>query len=63
MFIWAKESMIAVYVQKKIPHNTLRNMMPKEAFIRVKPEVGHFRIFGCPIYIHVPKEKMIKLEP
>jgi hypothetical protein len=29
----------------------------------VKPEVGHFRIFECPIYIHVPKEKRTKLDP
>ena len=29
----------------------------------MKLEVGHCRIFGCPIYIHVPKEKMIKLDP
>jgi hypothetical protein len=29
----------------------------------VKPEVGHFRIFGCPIYTHVPKEKRTKLDP
>ena len=28
-----------------------------------KPEVSHLRIFGCPIYIHVPKEKRSKLEP
>ena len=25
--------------------------------------VGHLRIFGCPVYIHVPKEKRYKLEP
>ena len=29
----------------------------------MKPKVGHFRIFGCPIYIHVPKEKRTKLDP
>ena len=29
-----------------------------EAFIGVNPEVGHLRIFGCPVYIHVPKDKM-----
>jgi hypothetical protein len=29
----------------------------------VKPEVRHFRIFGCPVYIHVPKEKRTKLDP
>jgi hypothetical protein len=47
--------MITVYVQNMIPHKILKNMTPKEAFTGVKPEVGHFRIFGCPIYIHVPK--------
>jgi hypothetical protein len=49
--------------RNKSPHKTLRNMTPEEAFTGVKPEVGHFRIFGCPIYIHVPKEKRIKLDP
>jgi hypothetical protein len=29
----------------------------------VKPEIGHFRIFGCPVYFHVPKEKRSKLDP
>jgi hypothetical protein len=29
----------------------------------VKPEVEHFRIFGCPVYIHVPKDKRTKLDP
>jgi hypothetical protein len=29
----------------------------------VKLEVGHFRIFGCPVYIHAPKEKRTKLDP
>jgi hypothetical protein len=55
--------MTAVYIQNKSPHKTLRNMMPEEAFTEVKPEVGHFRIFGRLVYIHVPKEKMIKLDP
>jgi hypothetical protein len=29
----------------------------------VKHEVGQFRIFGCPVYFHVPKEKRSKLDP
>jgi hypothetical protein len=28
----------------------------------VKHEVGHLRIFGCIVYIHVPKEKRTKLD-
>jgi hypothetical protein len=35
---------------------------PEEAFADVKPEVSHFHIFGCPIYIHVSIEKWTKLE-
>jgi hypothetical protein len=38
-------------------------MTLEEAFTGVKLEVGHFRIFGCPVYIHLPKEKRSKLEP
>jgi hypothetical protein len=38
-------------------------MMPKEAFTGVKPEVGNFKIFGCLVYIHVPKGKRNKLDP
>ena len=46
MFLWEKASMTAMYVQNRSPHKTLRNMTPKEAFTGVKPEVGHFTMFG-----------------
>jgi transposase InsO family protein len=63
MILWAEASMTVVYVQNKSPHQILKNMTLEEAFTGVKPEVGHFRIFGCPVYIHVPKEKRTKLDP
>jgi hypothetical protein len=63
MFLWEEASMTAVYVQNISPHKTLRNMTLEEAFTGVKPKVGHFRIFGCPVYIHIPKEKRTKLDP
>ena len=63
MILWAEASTTTVYVQNKSPHQILKNITPEEAFTRVKHEVGHFRIFGCPVYIHVPKEKRTKLEP
>jgi hypothetical protein len=28
----------------------------------VNPEIGHLRMFGCPIYIHVHAEKRMKME-
>jgi hypothetical protein len=38
-------------------------MTLEEAFYRKKPSVEHLRIFGCPVYIHVPKDKRKNLEP
>jgi hypothetical protein len=63
MILWAEASMTAVYVQNRSPHQILKNMTPEEAFTGLMPEVGHFRIFGCPVYFHVPKEKRSKLDP
>ena len=36
---------------------------PKEDFTREKREINHLRIFGCLVYIHVPREKRTKLDP
>jgi hypothetical protein len=36
---------------------------PKEALSGKKPDVGHFRIFGCLTYSHVASKKKTKLEP
>ena len=33
------------------------------AFTVVRPEVSHFCIFSCPIYVHIPVEKRTELEP
>jgi hypothetical protein len=52
-----------VYIQNRCPHAILKDMTPREVFSGIKPEVGHLRIFGCPVYIHVPKEKRTKMEP
>ena len=32
-------------------------------FFRENPEVSHLKIFGCPVYIHIPKEKRTNLDP
>jgi hypothetical protein len=63
MILWAEASMTVVYGQNMSPHQILKNMTFKEAFTGVNLEVGHFRIFGCPVYLHVPKEKRSKLDP
>jgi hypothetical protein len=41
----------------------LKEKTPEEVFSGIKPELGHLRIFRCPVYIHVPKEKRTNMEP
>ena len=52
--IWAEATGTAVYVQNRCPHFILGG---------VKLDVEHLRIFGSPMYIHVPKEKRSKMGP
>jgi hypothetical protein len=52
-----------VYVQNKSLHQTLKNITLEEVFTGMNHENEHFRLFGCPVYFHVPKEKKTKLDP
>ena len=52
-----------MHIQNRSPHAILGEKTPKEVFTVKKPVVDHMRIFGTPVYIHVPKEKRLKLEP
>jgi hypothetical protein len=63
MFLWGEAAMTAIYVQNRSPHRILKDMTPKEAFSGKKPNVENFRIFGCQVYAHIPKDKRNKLEP
>ena len=61
--LWAEAACTVVYIQNRSHHAILREKTPEEVFTGKKPAVDHMRIFGTPVYIHVPKEKRAKLEP
>jgi hypothetical protein len=63
MCLWAEAAMAVVYVQNRLSHSALGLKTPEEMFTRKKPEVSHLKIFGCPVFIHIPKEKRNKLDP
>jgi hypothetical protein len=63
MHSWAEATKTAVYMQNINPHKVLENKTPEEMFSREKLEVSHIRIFGFPVFVHVPKEKRTKLDP
>jgi hypothetical protein len=62
-YLWAEATSTAVYIRNRCPHAILKEKTPEEVFLGIKPEVEHLRIFGCPVYIHVPKENRTKMEP
>jgi len=61
-FLWGEAVNTVVYVQNRCPHQVLDFKAPAEVFTSKKTDVSHFRIFGCPVYCHVPKEKRNKLD-
>ena len=63
MHLWEEVARTTVYVHNRTPHRVLENKTPEEVFSSKKPKVSHLRIFGCPMYIQIPKEKTTKLDP
>ena len=57
MHLWPEATRTTVYVQNRTPHRALENKTPEEVFSGKKPEVSHLKIFGCLVYIHIPKEE------
>ena len=62
-YLWEEATSIVVYIQNKSPHAVLDEKTPKEVFTGEKPDISHLWIFGCPVYIHIEKEKRTKMEP
>jgi hypothetical protein len=63
MCLWAEAAMEVVYVHNRLSHSELGLRTQEEMFTRKKPKVIHLKIFGCPVFIHIPKDKRNKPEP
>ena len=63
MHLWEEAARTTVYVQNRSPNCVLAKKTPEEMFTGENPEVSHLRIFGCLVYVHVPKDKKSKLDP
>ena len=63
MHLWAEAARKSIYVKIILSHSTLGFKTLEEMYIGKKPEVRHLKIFGCPVYVHIPKEKRTKLDP
>ena len=47
--LWVEATGTTVYIQNRCPHAILEDKTPEEAFSSKKPEVGHLRVFECPV--------------
>ena len=63
MHLWAEAARTAMYVHNHTLHKVLENKTPEEVFSGKKTKVSNLIIFGCPVYIHIPKEKKTNLDP
>ena len=61
--LWDEITGTVVYIQNRSPHAILGEKTLEEVFTKKKPAVDHMRIFGTPVYVHVPKGKRAMLEP
>jgi transposase InsO family protein len=59
---WAEAATWSVHIINRSPTAAVTNKTPEECWTGHKPNVAHFKIFGCVTYVHVPNEKRIKLE-
>ena len=57
---WAEAVCTAVMIRNRSPAVSVDNMTPYECFYGSKPDVSHFKVFGCKAYMHVPKENRKK---
>jgi hypothetical protein len=62
-YFWAEAVATAIYIMNQTSIIVVHGMTPKEKFIGKKPNVSHFKVFGCIAYVHVPDEKRSKLNP
>ena len=50
------------YLVNWLPTSILVDKNTQEVWTGKKPSIKHLKVFGCDTYVHVPKEKMSKLD-
>jgi len=60
--LWAEAAKWSVHIINRSPTAAITNKTPEECWTGNKPNVAHFRVFGCVAYAHIPDVKRIKLE-
>lgn len=59
---WPKAVKWKCHILNRSPTSVVKNKTPKECWSGIKPNVDHFRVFGCIGNVHVPHAKRLKLD-
>ena len=59
---WAEAVQYIVYTLNRTCTRLLQNSTPYQAYTGIQPSVAHMRPFGCPCFIHIPKQLRQKLD-
>ncbi|MCO5593506.1 hypothetical protein L7F22_047520 [Adiantum nelumboides] len=62
MIYWTEACNTLAYIQYRFFTHALKDKTPFEAYYQHKSNVSHFRVFECPAFVHIPKEKRHKLD-
>ena len=54
---WVAAINYANYIVNRTPNKVLQGITPEEAWSKTKPDVSHFRVFGCEAWAHIPDAK------
>ena len=60
---WDEAINYANYIVDCTPTKFLHGITPEEAWSKIKPDVSHFRVFGCKAWAHIPDKKRKALQP
>ena len=59
---WPEAANWSIHILNRSPTLSVQNMTPEEAWNGRKPNVDHFRIFGCICYARIPDQTRTKLD-
>ena len=59
---WGPAVLTAGHVHNRLPSRSHGNISPLEFWTGQAPGIGHLRVFGSTTWVHIPKEKRLKLD-
>ena len=60
---WTEAVECAAYIRNRTPTSAIKgNKTPLEGWTGKKPDVSHFKVFGCMVYAHVSDAQRQKLD-